>query len=188
MVSHLLIIIRSSWYQFHVFLSMIVLLAPLRPQNILVLGIVEGAAIYHGNLVLHEKFQNFLVFISRNLNILLKFVVNYHPSVLRLSMSGSGHKRTELRPSNRGNIFLQPLVQQTFVALQFAIVCCPCYYLCAKQILMLQKVETASTFCNMNFFCARAGGLISATNNHNLQPNICCATSCKKILPVLLCL
>ena len=135
---------------------MTVLLAPLRPRNTLVLGIVEGAAIYHGNLVLHEKFQNLLVFISRNLNILLKFVVNYPPSVLRLLMSGSGHKRTELRPSNRGNIFLQPLVQQTFVALQFAIVCCPCYYLCAKQILMLQKVETASTFCNMNFFfCAR---------------------------------
>ena len=37
---------------------------------------------YHGHLVLHQKLQNVFFFIKRNLKILLKFIVNYHPSVL----------------------------------------------------------------------------------------------------------
>ena len=35
-------------------------------------------------------------FINRNLNVLFKCVANYHPSVLRLSMSVSGHRWTGL--------------------------------------------------------------------------------------------
>ena len=41
------------------------------------------------------------------------------------------------------------------VALQVEIVCCAYYHLLVQQILMLQKVETTSTFCNMKICCAR---------------------------------
>ena len=51
---------------------------------------------YYGNLMLYQKLQNFFV-INRSLKVLLRFVVtDYHPSVLRLSMSVSGHRWTGL--------------------------------------------------------------------------------------------
>ena len=65
-------------------------------------------------------------------------------------MSVSGNKRTELRTSNTGNIFLQLVGQQTLhcnLRLSVARITTS-----AQQILMLQNVETASIFCNMNFF------------------------------------
>lgn len=38
--------------------------------------------------------------------------------------------------------------------LQVAIVCCPHYHLREQQIFELQKVEIASTLCNMKICCA----------------------------------
>ena len=57
---------------------------------------------------------------------------------------------------------------------------------CAGQIFILQKAETASAFCKMKKKMLRAKLVIRATSNRNLQSNICCATSCKKMLLVLL--
>ena len=48
---------------------------------------------------------------------------------------------------------------------------------------MLQKVEATPTFCK-SIFVARGGG--NTVNNGNLQYDICCANSCKKMLPVSL--
>ena len=38
----------------------------------------------------------FFFLINKNLKVLLKFVVKYHPTVLKLSMSVSGHRWTAL--------------------------------------------------------------------------------------------
>ena len=56
----------------------------------------------------------------------------------------------------------------------------------AQQIFMLQKVETASTSSVQRENLLRSEVVIRATNNRNLQLQHCCATSCKKMLPVLL--
>ena len=41
-------------------------------------------------------FYYFCFVINRNLKVLREFVLNYHPSVLRLSISVSGHRWTGL--------------------------------------------------------------------------------------------
>ena len=53
---------------------------------------------YHRNLVLYQKLQNvFFFFLNRNLiKVLLKFVVDCHPSLLRLLTSVSGYRWTGL--------------------------------------------------------------------------------------------
>ena len=51
-----------------------------------------------GNLVSYQKLRpECFFFINRNLTLLLKFVVDCHPSVLRLSMCVSGHRWTGLQ-------------------------------------------------------------------------------------------
>ena len=57
------------------------------------------------------------------------------------------------------------------VALQVEIVCCAYYHLLVQQISILQKVDVASTFCNIkNLLHEKV--VIRATNNLNLQRNI----------------
>ena len=69
--------------------------------------------------------------------------------------------------------------------LQVVIVCGPYYHLRARQIFMLQKVETVFTLYNMKIQVARAGG-----NTGNKQSQLAIATllryKLKEMLPVLL--
>jgi len=56
-----------------------------------------------------------------------------------------------------------PIIRATFsfnlsrnnVALQVEIACCAYYHRLGQQISMLQKVDVASTFCNMKICCAQ---------------------------------
>ena len=68
------------------------------------------------------------------------------------------------------------------VTLQVAMVCCSYYHRRARQIFLLQKVETASTFCNMKILlCAEV--VIRATNNRNLKCNTVARQVARKCCP-----
>ena len=46
---------------------------------------------YHANLL---SFQNPGLSVSRNNEIIVKFVINYHPSVIKLLISASGQRQS----------------------------------------------------------------------------------------------
>ena len=46
---------------------------------------------YHANLL---SFQNPKIFVSRNKEIIVKFVINYHPSAIKPLISASGQRQS----------------------------------------------------------------------------------------------
>ena len=83
------------------------------------------------------------------------------------------------------NFFKVPAISILYIAVQVAILCCPYDHLRAQQIFVLEKNRSSVFFLQYENLL-RTEVVIQPTNNRNVQCNICCTTSCKKILPYLI--